>query len=128
MILERKVRLKNDDYIVVVDLEYRNIKGFPHLCLKNYDYGFDCGNFSLLLSKIAKNYSDEEFYDKKILMMNRMLYIYNRVPFLSAIKNVSSNDILYISKIEIEQYINDFNIKMLDNSRFNLEMENTWLI
>ena len=34
----------------------------------------------------------------------------------------------YISKIEIEKYINDFNIKMLDNSRFNLEMENTWLI
>lgn len=62
-----------------------------------------------------------------ILMMNRMLYIYNRVPFLSAIKNVSSNEELYVSKIEIEKYINDFNIKLLNNSQFDLENENTWL-
>lgn len=128
MILERKVRLKDDDYVIVVELEYRSIKGFPRLCLKNCDFIFDSGNFSLLLSKIAKNYSDEEFYDKMILMMNRMLYIYNRVPFLSAIKNVSSNEELYVSKIEIEKYINDFNIKLLNNSQFDLENENTWLI
>lgn len=61
------------------------------------------------------------------------LYIYDRIPFLSGIKNVyiSSKDNLpysksYISKDEIEKYVKDNNVTMTTNTNFKLFDSYTW--
>ena len=106
------------------------------MCLKNYkDLYFDSGNLSKLLFKISQNYDKyaEKKYDNDISYIDDCLYIYNRVPFLSGIYDISSDDGLpnffgYISKNELDNYIKVNNIKMLENDKFNLCDERTWII
>ena len=61
------------------------------------------------------------------------MYIYDRIPFISGIKDVyiSKNDNIlsaegYISKKEIENHIKTFNIKMNCNLDFKLNDHSTW--
>ena len=63
--------------------------------------------------------------------MNDILYIYDRMPFISGIKDISiSNNMIseesYISKEEIEKYIKEFNIKMNHIDNFKLSDSQTW--
>lgn len=106
--------------------------------MKNYkdDY-YDGGDFSLLLEEIEKNYTFEkaEKYDKNISYMADVIYLYERIPFLSGIRDeyISSKDnrpytIGYISKEEIEKYIKENNIKINSNKKFKLGDERTWII
>ena len=63
--------------------------------------------------------------------MNDILYIYDRMPFISGVKDISiSNNMIseesYISKEEIEKYIKEFNIKMNHIDNFKLSDSQTW--
>ena len=106
------------------------------MCLKNYkdDYwaGGDC---TTLIEKIEKSYTTEKakVYEKDINFLADVMYIYDRIPFLSGIKDVyiSKNDILpysvgYISKSEIDKYIKDNGVIMTNNLDFKLYSEQTW--
>lgn len=63
--------------------------------------------------------------------MDDILYIYDRMPFISGVKDISiSNNMIseesYISKEEIEKYIKEFNIKMNHIDNFKLSDSLTW--
>ena len=63
--------------------------------------------------------------------MNDILYIYDRMPFISGIKDISiSNNMIseesYISKEEIEKYIKEFDVKMNYIDNFKLSDSRTW--
>lgn len=137
MKLNRKIKLNENIYYILIELEYKkNDNNINCLCLKNYkDTYFDNGNLSKLLLKISQNYNKyiEKKYDDDISYLDDCLYIYNRIPFLSGIYDTSSDEVLpnsfgYISKNELDKYIKDNNVKMLQNDKFNLCDERTWII
>lgn len=138
MIIEKRVRLNNSIYYVLVDVEYRiDERSFTRLCLKELDECYDGSNFSLLIEKIEMDYdsSKPKMYDSDIRLMGDVLFIYDRIPFLSGIKDVyiTDNDNLpysvgFISKSEIDKYIEEHNVEMKDQSNFKLGDERTWLI
>lgn len=138
MKIEKRINLNNNIYYIVVDVEYKFDGIITRLCLKNYkdDY-YDSGDFSCLIEKIEKSYSDDKVleYDNKIGFMADILYIYDRIPFLAGIKEVyvSSGDNIisstcYILREEIDNYIKEHNIKLESNSNFKLFNEETWKI
>lgn len=138
MYIERKITLKNSIYFIRVELEYKNINNITHLCINNYkdDY-FDNGDFSNLINLVEKSYTEEKAkkYDENISYMADILYIYDRIPFLSGVKDVCISEldntpysIGYISKEDIEKYIKDNNIKMDKNTRFKLSNGLTWKV
>lgn len=139
MYIEKRVKLRGVNYYVRVELEYKKENSdLVLLRMKNYkdDY-YDGGDFSLLLEEIEKNYTFEkaEKYDKNISYMADVIYLYERIPFLSGIRDeyISSKDnrpytIGYISKEEIEKYIKENNIKINSNKKFKLGDERTWII
>lgn len=140
MVVSKKIKLNDNIYYIIIDLEYRKKDTVTKLYLKDFhdDYYYDDdGDFTILIKKIENNYSYElsKNYDKHINFMGNVLYIYDRVPFLKGIKEVYINNIdntpystTYISKEEIENYIIDNNIKMTLNSNFKLYDETTWKI
>lgn len=139
MYIEKRVKLGNNVYYIRVDLKYeKTVNDFPSLCIKDYkDSYWDGGDFSILLGKIEKIFTREkaDYYDKNISYMADVMYLYNRVPFLSGIKDVyiSNNDKIpyamgYISKEEIEKYIRDNNVNIIANDNFKLWDERTWYL
>lgn len=137
MEITKRIRLGNSTYYIVVDVEYKKHENnFLCLYLKNYkDSYWDSGDCSLLIEKIEKNYDQNKIkeYDKDILYLGEILYIYDRIPFISGIKeiNYSKGEIIgesYISKEELDSYIRQFNIKMHNNDKFKLNDESTWFI
>lgn len=137
MKITKKIKLGTNYYYVVVDVQYKKEgANFPVLCLKNYkdDY-WDGGDFSILIKEIEKSYTREKSqkYDANISFMADILYIYDRIPFLSGINDIypSQKDNIphsvgYISKDEIDKYIKDFNIQMNNNPNFKLVDARTW--
>ncbi|HIS91040.1 MAG TPA: hypothetical protein IAC20_05220 [Candidatus Faecisoma merdavium] len=131
----KKIKINNRNYYAIIDLEYKKIQNnFPVLRLKNYkdDY-WDSGDCSILIERIEENYSlkKAQQYDNNIAYMNDILYIYDRMPFISGIKDISiSNNMIseesYISKEEIEKYIKEFNIKMNHIDNFKLSDSQIW--
>lgn len=139
MVIEKKLKLRDTIYYVLVEVEYRKKEnGSISLCMKNYkDSYYDGGDFSILLEEVEKGYTEEKAlkYDKWAWFMTDILYIYNRVPFLSGIKDVYISDdpnlpssTTYISKAEIDKYIKENNIKMNPNDDFLLMDQRTWKI
>lgn len=139
MYIEKRVRLNNNDYYVVVEVEYRKSEvGSPILCLKNFtDSYWDGGDFSILLEKLEKNYTPEKakYYDKYIGFIVDVIYLYEHIPFLTAVRDVyiSSKDNLpystaCVSKEEINRYIKEFNISIKVNDNFKLYDQRTWMI
>ncbi len=137
MTISKKIKLGNNDYYIIVDVEYKKEQSkIPRLCLKNYkdDY-WDGGDCSILIEKVEKNYTSKKAkqYDKGIGFMSDVLYIYDRIPFISGIKDIyiSKNDSMpysegYISREEIENYIQEFDVKMNYNPNFKLYDGRTW--
>ena len=135
MQLEKKITLNNNIYYIIVDLEYKKNKlMLPKLYIKNNisEY-WDDGNCSLLIKNVEKEYTYDRAkeYDKNIAFMADVIYIYNKIPFISGIKNISNSNInptslTYISKEEIEKYIKEFNIKTDRNIELKLNDMNTW--
>ena len=132
MRIERRIKLDQNIYFVVVDVSYKkNENGINALLLNDYkdDY-FDSGDLSLLIEQIEKEYTREKSlqYDKEICYMADVLYIYDRIPFLSEIKEVYTGGSSSISKEEIDKYIKDNDIKMTDNTDFKLYDSRTWKV
>lgn len=137
MYIEKRIKLRNNIYYVRVDVEYKKGKsGMVTLHTKNYkdDY-YDGGDFSILIETIEKSYSAEKAkqYDEQIGFMADVMYIYDRVPFLSGIRDVyiSRDDNLpysigYISKMEIEKYIEENHVITHENKDFKLWDARTW--
>lgn len=128
MQIKRRITINNNTYIIYFDVEYRSsvIKDVPKLSLKNFenDY-FDGGDLSELLSSVEKNYHEIKF-DKYIEFMNVILYIYRCVPILSAIEEVTKSSSFVISRKEIDDYIENFNIDFKINCSFKLSDQSTW--
>ncbi len=132
----KKIKINNINYYVIIELEYKQSENkIPMLRLKDYknDY-WDSGDCSILIQKIEENYTLKKArqYDDNIAYMADVLYIFDRMPFISGIKDVSfSNNIVneetYVSKEEIEKYIKNFNIKMNSNNDFKLSDYRTWI-
>ena len=139
MTIEKRIKLKNNIYYIVIEVEYKiNRHNITELCLKNYndDY-YDGGDFSILIDRIEKSYEYEKAseYDSEIGLMGDVLYLYDRIPFLSGIKDVYINkddnlpySVGYISKNEIDKYIESHNVTMNNNTNFKLFDERTWKI
>lgn len=138
MKITKKIKLNNNDYYIIINLVYKNKNNLPVLCLKDYkdDY-WDGGDCSILIERLENNYTIElsKKYDKNISFMGDVLYIYDRIPFISGIKDtyISANSDLpysegYISKEEIDSYIKEFNITMQDNKEFKLSNSKTWKV
>lgn len=137
MKIEKRINLKNNIFYVAVDVEYKFDGNKTRLCLKNYkdDY-YDSGDLTALIEKMEKNYNNDKAlkYDSQIGFMADVLYIYDRIPFLTGIKEVcinSKDNIInstcYISKEEIDNYMKEHNIK-IEHTNFKLFNEETWEI
>ena len=137
MLIEKKAKLKNNYYYVVIDVEYKIDKhGLTLLYFKD-GKNYDGGDFSRLIERCEKSYSYKKAsaYDGDIGFMGDVLYLYDRIPFLIGIQDVyiSENSVLpystgFIPKEEIDKYIKDHKIKMNKNPNFKLYDEDTWIV
>lgn len=136
MIIEKRIKLNKNIYYIVINVEYKKKNNIPVLCLQNYteDY-WDGGDCSLLINKVENDYTEEQAkqYDSNIGFMADVIYIYDRIPFISGIKDIyiSSKDNLpysigYITKEEIDKYIHNNNIDISNNHKFKLYDGRTW--
>jgi len=137
MLIEKKVKLKNNFYYVVTDVEYKMDKhGYTMLFFKDGKI-YDGGCFSRLVERCEKSYTYKKAreYDGDIGFIADVLYLYDRIPFLTGVKDVYiGNDdnipysVGFIPVEEIDKYIKDHKIKMNKNPRFDLNNEETWII
>ena len=117
MIIEKKININNIDYYIGIEVKYHTTENrHPHLIKKDGTY-YDGGDLSYLIEYIEKNFERNTDYDKYIAFMNDIIYIYDRIPFLSYIKDISYKDnkinstsIIY--KDEIIEYIKENNIEI----------------
>lgn len=132
MEISKKIKLNNNTYWIIVEVEYKmHEHGFPYLVLKNFEDDYwDSGDFTRLIERVEESYSIDKSkkYDEVISYMGDILFIYNRIPFIKGIKEVGNSYESYISREEIDTYINTFNIKMNNNYKFKLFDESTWEI
>lgn len=139
MYIEKRVKLRDINYYIRVELEYKRDEN-DNILLRMKDFKddyYDGGDFSILIEEIEKNYTYEKAqkYDKNISYMADVIYLYERIPFLSGVRDeyVSSKDNLpytigYIAKEEIEEYIKENNVKIEYNNNFKLYDGSTWSI
>lgn len=136
MIIEKRIKLNSNIYYIVINVEYKKKNDIPVLCLQNYteDY-WDGGDCSLLINKVENEYTKEQAKknDSNIGFMADVIYIYDRIPFISGIKDVyiSSKENLpysigYITKEEIDKYILDNKIEISNYHNFKLYDGRTW--
>ncbi len=95
MLIEKKAKLKNNYYYVVVDVEYKIDKqGYTMLYFRDGKH-YDGGDFSRLIERCEKAYTYKKAreYDEEIGLMADVLFLYDRIPFLIGIKDV------YIMKV-----------------------------
>ena len=131
MIITKRIKLRNINYYIKCDCEYKKDK----LCLKHFhhDY-FDGGDLSVLIEKIEAKYNEDTYkkYDNNIWFLADSLYIYDNIPFISGVGDyyVDNENIVYsasyITKEELDRYIKENNIEMNDSSNFKLWDERTW--
>lgn len=136
MKITKNINLDNKKYYIIIDTIYKkNDSGYPRLCLKNYKYNYyDGGDLSILIKHLEDRYKlgNVRVYDKDISYMNDIIYIYESIPFISGIGDIYYSDnkeistYSYITKEEIDEYINNFNIKINYNSKFKLSDSRTW--
>ena len=126
MIIEKKILLNNNNDLFYVGVEVKYITrkdGRILLQKKNSSKKyFDSGDLSYLIEQdVEKKYSKEKRkeYNDEITFMANVLYIYDRIPFLSYVKQVylsskgdAPGDICTIYKKEIDKYIKDNKIQM----------------
>ncbi len=109
MVIEKRIKLGNSVFLLGVEIRYRK-----HSLVKKDGTYFDMGDFSALILDIEKNYQGSLDYDKNIGYMNDIIYLYDRFPFVSYIKDITydktSGEVVQIgciSREEIVDYIND---------------------
>ena len=123
MTIERKIRIDNRDFFLGIELKYIENK----ILVQTNGNNFDMGDLSIMIQEVEENYekeSKEMIYDKLISYMNDIIYLYDRFPFVSYIKDILYNaegKITYlgcINKDEIIDYIktNKIEINRWDKS------------
>lgn len=117
MVIERRIRINDRNYYLGINLKYGKGKLLSKL---NGKY-FDMGDLSIMIETFEKNYKKdfkEYIYDKEISYMNDIIYLYDRFPFISYVKDIiysedgSISCIGSIDKDEIINYIKDNNIEI----------------
>ena len=116
MVIERRIKLKDKHYYLGIELKYDENK----LLNKVDGSHFDMGDLSIMIETFEEELkeSDIMLYDDLAWYMNDILYLYDRFPFVSYIKDVvygqDGNIACYgcINKDEIEEYIKAHNIEM----------------
>ena len=137
MTIEKRVKLHNNIYYVVLDVEYKKKDSKVFLCLSNRkeDY-YDGGDLTNLIEKIEQDYTSEKAqkYQKDIGFLQDAFYIYDRIPFLSGIKDIYQKETEtlpysqgYISKKELDDLIEQNNIQMSNHKNFKLYDKQTWV-
>ncbi len=108
VVIERKIRINNIDYFLGFKLKYGK-----NGTLRKFDGSyFDLGDLSILINFFEKNYDSCIEYDQSVSYMNDIIYLYDRFPFVSYIKDVNYDkggkitQIGYIDKDDIIDYIN----------------------
>lgn len=132
MIIKNEIKLGTIQYFIKVECIYKKKDNSYGLYLKNYsnDY-FDGGDLSLLIEELETKYDYkkvEEQYKSNISFINDALYIYDNIPFISGLGDIFNKSESFISKEELDVYIKDNNVKMKDNSKFELYDQRTWNI
>ena len=117
MTIERKIKINGRDYFLGIEIKYDK----DNYLKKLNGSGFDMGDLSIMIEYFETNYqkdAKEFIYDELTPYMNDILYLYDRFPFVSYIKDILYNDaghITYIGRIdkdEIDDYIKNNNINM----------------
>lgn len=115
MLIEKRIKINNSTYLLGVEIKY---KKDGTLSKKDNSY-FDMGDFGVLINYVENNYQIDCVYDEKVSYMNDIIYLYDRFPFISYIKDMiydeTNNQIVemtLIKKEEIENYIRENNIKI----------------
>lgn len=112
MVIENKITLGSNKYLIGVEVYYENKKLRKKSNFSNY---FDSGDFTYLIKSIENNYNEENYiYDKDLLIMNDLIYIYDYIPFLSYIKVENEDNSLIIGLNELEKYIKDNDVNLLN--------------
>lgn len=110
MTIERKIKINNRDYFLGVELKYIKDK----ILIQTNGNNFDMGDLSIMIQDVESRYekeSKETIYDKDVSYMNDIIYLYDRFPFVSYIKDILYNDdgkitfLGCINKDEIIDYI-----------------------
>lgn len=117
MTIERKIKINNRDYFLGIELKYNT-----NNMLRKFNGGyFDMGDLSIMIEEVQSNYLKESkivIYDKSNSYMNDIIYLYDRFPFISYIREILYNDegeisfISIINKDEITSYIKTNNIQL----------------
>ena len=117
MTIERKIKINNRDYFLGIELKYN-----ANNMLRKFNGGyFDMGDLSIMIEEVQSNYLKESkivIYDKSNSYMNDIIYLYDRFPFISYIREILYNDedeisfISIINKDEITSYIKTNNIQL----------------
>ncbi len=112
--IERKIRINNIDYFLGFKLKYDKNR-----VLKKFDGSyFDLGDLSILIDFFEKNYDPNIKYDQSISYMNDIIYLYDRFPFVSYIKDFNYDregkiiQIGYIDTADIIDYVNSNKIEL----------------
>ena len=117
MTIERNIGINNRYYYLGIELKYDKNNMLRKL---NGSY-FDMGDLSIMIEEFELSYkkeSTEIIYDKLNSYMNDIIYLYDRFPFISYIKDISYNDegkitcIGTIDKEEIISYVQTNNIQL----------------
>ena len=113
MIFEKRIRIKNINYYLGIELRYNERKTLTKM---DSSY-FDIGDLSKMIEFFEKE-SIECVYDKNIPYMNDIIYLYDRFPFIKYIKDVTYDnegkivESNCINKEEIMNYIKCNNIEL----------------
>ena len=113
MTFERKIRINNRNFYLGIELKY----GKDNLLTKINGVYFDMGDLSIMIDDFETNYNKESkkfIYVKSEPLMNDVIYLYDRFPFISYIKaSLYDNDgNITINKDEITNYIKTNKIKI----------------
>ena len=95
MTIEREIKINNKKYYIGIDIYYKNKKVYKKS--KKFNNYFDFGDLSYLINNIEEKYNQN---------------IYDNIPFISYIKDTSTEDTLIIYRNDIELYIKENNIKL----------------
>ena len=117
MTIERKILINDKYYYLGIELKY----GKNNILTKADGSYFDMGDLSIMIDDVESKHEKESkklLYDESISYMNDILYLYDRFPFVSYIKNISYNSkgeivlIGCITKDDIIDYIKTNQVEM----------------